>query len=83
MVDHPLVAEDLRQYIVKNKIEEALNVGLNEVLSTMPQDPFSQLAATLIDVSALTNATPTRIPYPNIRCFPLLSPLDCTKTTCV
>ena len=51
MVDHPLVADDLRQYIQRNKIEETLNEGLNEVLSTLPQDPFSQLAATLIDVS--------------------------------
>ena len=51
MVDHPLVADDMRRYIQRNKIEESLDVGLNEVLNTMPQDPFSQLAATLIDVS--------------------------------
>ena len=51
MVDHPLVADDLRRYIQRNKIEETLNQGLNEVLNTLPQDPFSQLAATLIDVS--------------------------------
>ena len=41
MVDHPLVADDLRHYIVKNKIEQTLNVGLKEVLSSLPQDPFS------------------------------------------
>ena len=52
MVDHPLVADDLRRYIQRNKIEETLNQGLNEVLATLPQDPFSQLAATLIDVSS-------------------------------
>ena len=52
MVDHPLVADDLRRYIQRNKIEETLNQGLNEVLSSLPQDPFSQLAATLIDVSS-------------------------------
>ena len=51
MVDHPLIADDLRRYIQKNKIEETLNQGLNEVLASLPQDPFSQLAATLIDVS--------------------------------
>ena len=52
MVDHPLVADDLRRYIQRNKIEETLNQGLNEVLASLPQDPFSQLAATLIDVSS-------------------------------
>lgn len=26
-----------------------MNIGLNEVLATLPQDPFSQMAATLID----------------------------------
>ena len=55
MVDHPLVADDLRRYIQRNKIEETLNQGLNEVLNTLPQDPFSQLAATLIDVSLSSN----------------------------
>ena len=54
MVDHPLVADDLRRYIQRNKIEETLNQGLNEVLNTLPQDPFSQLAATLIDVSFIS-----------------------------
>ena len=56
MVDHPLVADDLRQYIQRHKIEDSLNVGLNEVLSTLPQDPFSVLAATLIDVSSALRA---------------------------
>ena len=51
MVDHPLVADDLRRYIQFHKIEESLNIGLNEVLEKLPQDPFSELAATLIDVS--------------------------------
>ena len=36
MVDHPLVADDLRKYIQRNKIEETLNVGLNVVLETLP-----------------------------------------------
>ena len=71
MVDHPLVADDLRQYIQRNKIEETLNEGLNEVLSTLPQDPFSQLAATLIDVSTLPLILP---------CFALYF-LDCTTTS--
>ena len=51
MVDHPLVADDLRQYIQRHKIEETLNHGLNEVLEKLPQDPFSELAACLMDVS--------------------------------
>ena len=51
MVDHPLIADDLRLYIQNNQIEETLNRGLNEVLAQLPQDPFSQMAATLIDVS--------------------------------
>ena len=50
MVDHPLVADDLRKYIQRNKIEESLNEGLNLILETLPQDPFSILAASLIDV---------------------------------
>ena len=50
MVDHPLVADDLRKYIQRNKIEESLNEGLNHILETLPQDPFSILAASLIDV---------------------------------
>ena len=36
MVDHPLVADDMRRYIQRNKIEETLNEGLNEVLSILP-----------------------------------------------
>ena len=51
MVDHPLVADNMRRYIQHHKIEESLNDGLNQVLATLPQDPFSQLAAALIDVS--------------------------------
>ena len=50
MVDHPLIADDLRRYIQSNQIEETLNRGLNEVLAQLPQDPFSQMAAILIDV---------------------------------
>ena len=53
MVDHPLVAEDLRRYIQNNQIEENLNKGLNDVLASMPQDPFSSMASTLIDVRTL------------------------------
>ena len=53
MVDHPLVADELRRYIQRHKIEESLNIGLNEVLEKLPQDPFSELAASLIDVSYL------------------------------
>jgi len=41
MVDHPLVNDSLRKYIQRNKIEETLNQGLNEVLDSLPQDPFS------------------------------------------
>lgn len=51
MVDHPLIAEDLRRYIQSNQIEETLNRALNDVISSLPQDPFSQMAVTLIDVS--------------------------------
>ena len=29
MVDHPLVADELRRYIQRHKIEETLNIGLN------------------------------------------------------
>ena len=54
MVDHPLVADNMRRYIQHNRIEESLNDGLNLVLATLPQDPFSQLAAALIDVSHKT-----------------------------
>jgi hypothetical protein len=41
MVDHPLIADDLRRYIQTNQIEETLNRALNNVISTMPQDPFA------------------------------------------
>ena len=51
MVDHPLVADDLRRYIQGHKIEESLNIGLNVVCMKLPQCPFAELAATLIDVS--------------------------------
>jgi len=51
MVDHPLVSTEMRQYIQKNKIEELLNTGLNLVLTDLPQDPFSTMARTLIEVS--------------------------------
>ena len=53
MVDHPLIADELRRYIQRHKIEESLNIALNEVLEKLPQDPFSELAASLIDVSKL------------------------------
>jgi uncharacterized protein YegL len=51
MVDHPLVSTELRQYMQQNRIEEALNMGLNRVLSSLPSDPFSLLSATILDVS--------------------------------
>ena len=54
MVDHPLIAEDLREYITSHMIEYTLNKGLNDVLSTLPQDPFSAMAASLIDVSQMS-----------------------------
>ena len=54
MVDHPLIADDLRSYITNHQIENTLNIGLNEVLSNLPQDPFSSMAASLIDVSFAT-----------------------------
>ena len=50
MVDHPLVSNEMRQYIQKNKIEELLNQGLNIVMSQLPQDPYSTMATTLINV---------------------------------
>ena len=51
MVDHPLIADDLKSYISNHQIEITLNKGLNDVLSSLPQDPFSTMAASLIDVS--------------------------------
>ena len=51
MVDHPLVSTQLRQYIQKNKIEELMNEGLNIVMAQLPQDPYSTMATTLINVS--------------------------------
>jgi uncharacterized protein YegL len=55
-VDHPLVSNELRQYIQKNKIEDLLNQGLNTVMTSLPQDPYSVMAVTLIEVinSSLT-----------------------------
>jgi uncharacterized protein YegL len=50
MTDHPLVSYELRQYIQKNQIEELLNTGLNLVMETLPSDPYSTMAATLIKV---------------------------------
>jgi len=54
MVDHPLVSTQLRQYIQKNKIEELMNEGLNIVMAQLPQDPYSTMATTLINVSQKT-----------------------------
>lgn len=51
MVDHPLIADDLRKYITVHQIESTLNKSLNDVLASLPQDPFSSMAASLIDVS--------------------------------
>jgi len=48
-VDHPLVSNDMRTYIQKNKIEELLNQGLNTVMQQLPHDPYSTLATTLIE----------------------------------
>ena len=56
MVDHPLIANDLRNYIKRHHIESNLNRGLNNVLALLPQDPFSQMACTLIDVSPFTSS---------------------------
>lgn len=49
MTDHPLVKQDIRQYMEKHQIEQGLNKALNVVLSTLPQDPFSSMAVSLID----------------------------------
>ena len=36
MVDHPLIADDLREYITNHQIETSLNRGLNRVLADLP-----------------------------------------------
>lgn len=50
MVDHPLVANDIRSYINTNKLEETLNHCLNKVLETLPHEPISKFYAHLIEV---------------------------------
>ena len=49
MTDHPLVKQEIRQYMEKHQIEQGLNKAINQVLSTMPQDPFSTMAVTLLE----------------------------------
>ena len=57
MTDHPLVSYELRQYIQTNQIEDLLNTGLNLVMETLPSDPYSTMAATLIKVIYSTYVT--------------------------
>ena len=49
MSDHPLIPSKVRTYMEQHQIEQGLNRSLNVVLSTLPQDPFSAMAVTLID----------------------------------
>ena len=51
MTDHPLIPHDVRAYIEKHQIESGLNKALNVVLQSLPQDPFSSMAVTLIDMN--------------------------------
>ena len=51
MTDHPLIPHDIRAYIEKYQIESGLNKALNIVLHSLPQDPFSSMAVTLIDMN--------------------------------
>ena len=56
MTDHPLVKQEIRQYMETHQIEQGLNRAINSVLSTMPQDPFSTMAVSLLDS---TTSSPT------------------------
>lgn len=49
MTDHPLVPPNIRAYMEKHEIENSLKTAINDVLRTMPQDPFSLMAVSLID----------------------------------
>jgi hypothetical protein len=59
MTDHPLVPQDIKDYMKKHSIEENLNIALNHVLFEMPQDPFSSMAVKLIEC----NPTPPTIDH--------------------
>ena len=51
MVDHPLIAQDVRKYMDEHQIEQGLNKALNRVLRDMPYEPFSTMAVTLLDLN--------------------------------
>ena len=60
MTDHPLVPHDIRAYMEKHQIEAGVNRALNTVLATLPQDPFSAMAVSLID-SNVVNPSLSRL----------------------
>ena len=60
MTDHPLIPQEIRAYMEQHQLEGSLNRALNAVLSTMPQDPFSTLAVSLIDNNEV-NPTLTKL----------------------
>jgi len=49
MTDHPLIPSEIRAYMDQHQLEANLNKALNTVLATLPQDPFSTMAVSLID----------------------------------
>ena len=51
MTDHPLIPQEIRAYMEQHQLELNLNKALNKVLSTLPQDPFSTMAVSLIDAN--------------------------------
>ena len=43
MEDSPLVSPIIKEYCAKFNIENILNAEINEVMTTMPSDPYSLL----------------------------------------
>ena len=47
MEDSPLVSPIIKEYCAKFNIEDILNEAINEVMNTMPSDPYSFLCNAL------------------------------------
>lgn len=55
MEDSPMISPTIKEYASKFKIEKVLNNMINEILTTLPEEPFSEMSTIIKEVKYINN----------------------------
>ena len=50
MEDSPMISPTIKEYASKYKIEKVLNNMINDILTTLPEEPFSEMSSMIKEV---------------------------------